>query len=109
MMRAPITKTYKGRPPGSVVVVEGETTRALPPRHDLRNHSPDGFAWGYAGSGPAQLALAIVADCCGDTIAQRVYQEFKRRIVARLPMHEPWTVGDAVVNAAVADIMRKQA
>src|SRR5204863_5783137 len=24
------------------------------------NHSPDGFAWGYGGSGPAQLALAIL-------------------------------------------------
>jgi hypothetical protein len=23
------------------------------------NHSPDGFNWGYGGSGPAQLALAI--------------------------------------------------
>lgn len=23
------------------------------------NHSPDGFAWGYSGSGPAQLALAL--------------------------------------------------
>ena len=24
------------------------------------NHSPDGFEWGYGGSGPAQLSLAIV-------------------------------------------------
>ena len=24
------------------------------------NHSPDGFNWGYGGSGPAQLALAIM-------------------------------------------------
>lgn len=24
------------------------------------NHSPDGFNWGYGGSGPAQLALAIL-------------------------------------------------
>jgi len=23
------------------------------------NHSPTGFAWGYGGSGPAQLALAL--------------------------------------------------
>jgi len=28
------------------------------PRSDLRNHSPNGFEWGYSGSGPAQLALA---------------------------------------------------
>ena len=34
----------------------------LDPRLDLANHSPDGFEYGYAGSGPAQLALAILAD-----------------------------------------------
>ena len=26
------------------------------------NHSPDGFNWGYLGSGPAQLALAILLE-----------------------------------------------
>ncbi len=36
--------------------------RPLGPRLDLANHSPDGFSWGYGGSGPAQLALAILAD-----------------------------------------------
>ena len=25
----------------------------------VRLHSPDGFSWGYSGSGPAQSALAI--------------------------------------------------
>jgi hypothetical protein len=34
----------------------------LPPRLDLFNHSPAGFDWGYGGSGPAQLALAMLAD-----------------------------------------------
>ena len=49
----------------------------------MRNHSPTGFAWGYAGSGPAQLALALVADATGDDgLAQRVYQEFKFKFVA---------------------------
>jgi hypothetical protein len=36
--------------------------RNLNPRFDLFNHSPDGFEYGYGGSGPAQLALAILAD-----------------------------------------------
>ncbi len=31
-------------------------------RLDLRQHSPSGLSWGYAGSGPAQCALAILAD-----------------------------------------------
>jgi len=34
------------------------------PSQMLYNHSPDGFEWGYAGSGPAQLALAILLDAC---------------------------------------------
>lgn len=38
----------------------------LPMRLDLANHSPTGPEWGYAGSGPAQLALAILADYLSD-------------------------------------------
>ena len=52
-------------------------------RYDLRNHSPDGAEWGYGGSGPAQLALALLADATGDDeLAQRYYQRFKREVVA---------------------------
>jgi hypothetical protein len=31
-------------------------------RLELARHSPTGFEWGYGGSGPAQLSLAILAD-----------------------------------------------
>lgn len=89
--------SYVGRAggPGRTTVVRanpvmgGTELTALRPRHDLRNHSPDGFAWGYGGSGPAQLALAILADATGsDELALQHYQEFKRRVIARLPMDE---------------------
>lgn len=49
------------------------------------NHSPDGFNWGYSGSGPAQAALAICLELYGVALAQRVYQQFKFMFVARLP------------------------
>jgi len=40
----------------------------------VRNHSPTGFEWGYGGSGPAQLALALMLDVLGDAgLAQRCY------------------------------------
>jgi hypothetical protein len=56
----------------------------LDPRYDLRNHSPDGFNWGYGGSGPAQLALALLADALGDDQrAQRLYQDFKFKVIGR--------------------------
>lgn len=45
------------------------------------NHSPDGFAWSYHGSGAAQLALAI----CIELNMQMLYQEFKRLYIAKLP------------------------
>jgi hypothetical protein len=50
----------------AVVVEEDRRRRDLDPRHDSRNHSPTGFEWGYSGSGPAQLALALAADVLGD-------------------------------------------
>lgn len=50
------------------------------------NHSPDGFAWGYGGSGPAQLALAILLEAgLEDEEATRLHQRFKRDFVEALP------------------------
>lgn len=75
-------KIYEGHrtPNGCVVTVDG---RPLDLRHDLRNHSPDGAEWGYGGSGPAQLALSLLADATGDDgLAQDHYQRFKREVVA---------------------------
>jgi hypothetical protein len=51
----------------------------------IRNHSPDGFSWGYGGSGPAQLALAILLEIIPETEARMYYQEFKSKFVAALP------------------------
>ena len=53
------------------------------PSQAVVNHSPDGFEWGYDGSGPAQLALGILMDHTGDVpFAQRYYQLFKGAYVA---------------------------
>jgi hypothetical protein len=73
-----------------VSVVDGTEVRPLNPRLDLQNHSPTGLSWGYAGSGPAQCALAILADAVGDELAQKHYQRFKARVVAALPVS--WTM-----------------
>ena len=40
------------------------------------NHSPDGFQWGYPGSGPAQLAAAILNEITGDPELTREYYQF---------------------------------
>jgi hypothetical protein len=49
------------------------------------NHSPDGFEWGYSGSGPAQLALALLLEeGCTNREALNWHQEFKRQVIAPL-------------------------
>lgn len=67
-----------------VVKFDGEV---LSPHHSqaLRNHSPDGFAWGYAGSGPAQLALAILLRAgVFEHLALQYYQRFKSEHLVNL-------------------------
>lgn len=51
----------------------------------IRNHSPSGFAWGYGGSGPAQLALAILMDVLPLKVALRHYMQFKASYVSQWP------------------------
>jgi hypothetical protein len=65
------------------VLRDGATT-PLALRLDLRNHSPDGFNWGYGGSGPSQLALALLADVVGEQAALAWYQDYKFKVVANL-------------------------
>ncbi len=50
----------------------------------LKNHSPMGFSWSYAGSGPSQLALAILLELTDETTALTLYQEFKWKYIAPL-------------------------
>ena len=52
---------------------------------EIINHSPDGFAWGYGGSGPSQLALAICLELYGQDKATQIYQSFKWDYIANLP------------------------
>ena len=89
-------KTYHGWRSGYAVDVT-VNGRPLEPRFDLWYHSPTGFEWGYGGSGPAQLALAILADHCGNTERTlHLYQRFKKSVIAKLP-HRHWTLsGDEI-------------
>jgi len=71
---------------------------ALPFRWDLVNHSPTGFEWGYGGSGPAQLALALLVDATGDEQWSLThYQSFKWEVVSSLPWE--WELHQETVRA----------
>ena len=72
----------------------------LPPRFDLGHHSPDGFSWGYVGSGPSQLALGMLAEHLRDPTlvhnasvkARRLANAFMWQVVAKLKMDEGWSM-----------------
>jgi hypothetical protein len=114
-------KTYRGTqvetPHGfepDIFVAEtdraGVRARRLDPRDGkhggtrLANHSPDGFAWGYNGSGPSQAACAILADCMGDRVALHHYHAFRERVLARFDTYGTWQLTEAQVRAVVAEL-----
>jgi len=86
----------------SVLVIDVRQRKRVRPLRHIPFHSPDGFAWGYHGSGPADLALAILVDyfrerpprigwLAGeqfsrwtvDSKAFTLHQDFKREVVAQ--------------------------
>lgn len=72
------------------------------PSQKIDNHSPDGFMWGYSGSGPSQLALALLLDVTGDPdLAMRYHQEFKEEKIATIPLDTPWVMLDLTIKSWV--------
>ncbi|MBM4445520.1 MAG: hypothetical protein FJ020_09530 [Chloroflexi bacterium] len=68
------------------------------PSQMLLGGCPIGFSWGYGGSGPAQLALALLYDVTRDKdVALRHYQRFKCDCVAGWGDH--WQITDEDVMA----------
>jgi hypothetical protein len=91
-----------------------DTAYDLPLHIEIREHSPTGFAWGYWGSGPAQLALAIcydyLCDMRGDKVVARaealeIYQTFKERVIAKLEMNSNFVMTTNEVCRAVEQIL----
>lgn len=96
-----VSKVYRGarRPdesPEALVTVNDRVLSAAPSQR-VRNHSPNGFEWGYGGSGPAQLALALLLDVTGDSEqAEDQYQDFKRQFVAN--WGDEWEITEAQIR-----------
>jgi len=94
-----------GHRTAEVVVLDRDGVRPL--AHHVR-HSRDGFGWGYAGSGPSELARCILLDhfdLPGDTDTDwdspRLpvsYQGFKFDVIARLDQHEPWSISSRQID-----------
>jgi Family of unknown function (DUF6166) len=110
-------KTYIGVPRREsvtgqpvVTVCDGQKCQPLSLRLDLVNHSPTGFSWGHGGSGPAQLALALLANALADDDrAVRLHQEFKFKVVACWPESERWWITTEQIAAVVNLIEQEKA
>lgn len=83
----------------------GGRATPLPLCLDMVNHSPTGFCWGYLGSGPAQLAFAMLykwlclrGKIYPEVFARALYQQFKRDVIAILPMDKDFVLRDADID-----------
>jgi Family of unknown function (DUF6166) len=95
-------KAYRGGRSldGAVVTVDGQP---LSPRYDLKRLSATCFEGTYEGAGPAQLALALLADhLADDAQVLALYEPFMRRVVAELD--NSWELTSADIEAALAEL-----
>jgi hypothetical protein len=85
-------KTYLNRSGtyGHTVLVTDADGERMLPFHS--RHSPTGWAWGYGGSGPAQLALDILWDHLDEEPPGWLYQQFKTDVIGRLEQGKPWSI-----------------
>jgi hypothetical protein len=79
---------------GTRIFINGQTLD-IRPSLALANHSPTGFEWGYSGSGPSQLALAILINEMPSDRALDIYQSFKEDMISRLG--SPWRMTSAEI------------
>jgi hypothetical protein len=104
----------------SVLVLDRRQRKRVRPLRHIPFHSPDGFAWGYYGSGPADLALAMLVDYLRErpphtgwlagakfsrwTVDSRAFahhQDFKREVVAQFG--DAWELSGLHIDAWLKD------
>ncbi|ELZ40798.1 hypothetical protein C463_14440 [Halorubrum californiense DSM 19288] len=99
------------RSQGRAIVEKQSDQQQLTPERslELANHSPSGFEWGYGGSGPAQLALALLLDYTDDEeVALAEYKAFKTEVVSQLECTGPdgfWRLTGREIDANLHEIV----
>ena len=96
-------KTYHGirTSSGLLRVMRVHVGSPLPLYLNEVNHSPTGFECGYCGSGPSQLAYAILRDYIGPNRALELYYAFRNTVVADLPRDRNWFLLEEDLDAAL--------
>lgn len=106
-------KWYEGDPQTRRVMVttaKGKQRYELPLYLEVGNHSPCGFCWGYCGSGPSQLALAIAMDIFNDVeSAIELADAIKTNIIAKTHMDKVFTVRESDIRRIAARMAKAPA
>ena len=112
-------KGHRGRKDCTVLVSHdgGESYANLPLYLEWANHSPTGFEWGYYGSGPSQLAYAILhhyftamdglTDEEAYEKAQDIYMRFKQDAISTIGVKE-WELDGFDIEAWLGRFERKR-
>lgn len=107
--RTPAVDVYRieRRPDGTLAcwALRGARKRRLA---HVAVHSPTGFECGYSGSGPADLALSILADLFGTPRAARAYRAPRGRTAQVWCLHQlakaRWIAPLQVAPGALVDL-----
>ena len=94
-----------------VTITRSGWSKPLDLGHDLWNNSSTDFSWGYNGSGPAQLALAILTNYFGAkpggrALAEALYEPFKFTVIAVLP--DCWEIDFEEVGIALCRTLTEE-
>lgn len=95
-------RLYTGVPghgPG-IVEVRHPNGRTVRLSHKVL-HSPDGFTWGYGGSGPAELARSLLWDVMHEEPHPDLYHQFKWDVLALIPQNATWVLPEKLIRAYI--------
>ncbi len=92
-------KTYKAlrTPDGCSVTADG-----VP----LASDSAGDFEWGYEGSGPRKLALAILADHFGDSSRALTHHKVFMEVVLAELQNDEWTLTSGQIDSSFSQVVQ---
>ena len=84
-------------------VLIGDNELDIEASRQLYRHSTD-FSWGFLGSGPSQLSLALMLYYTGSReTALRFYMEFKHAVIQHLSVDSDFELDESVVKSWIAE------
>ena len=87
----------------NVVDLGEKKRREYPLQHHVR-HSPDGFEYGYNGSGPTDLALSILWDLFNEEPKQWLYMALRAKFIGPADRKKPLIISEEEIKDWISQI-----